>query len=207
MHNALNLFRKNIEEAESLTPVYEYLERSLSTPLSFDDLLRAQIVYSVSAFDKLMHDLIRIGMVEIFMGNRPTTPQYLAETITISTYSDLISATFLPKELVFEQAIVRKLKTVSYQTPDNVAKGLSYIWNEPQKWQKIATNMAITNMAMDTETVKTELKLIVDQRNRIVHEADINPLTNQKYSITKNDSQSVTDFLQKAGEAIYMLVL
>jgi hypothetical protein len=202
MHNALNLFRKNIEEAESLTPVYEYLERSLSTPLSFDDLLRAQIVYSVSAFDKLMHDLIRIGMVEIFMGNRPTTPQYLAETITISTYSDLISATFLPKELVFEQAIVRKLKTVSYQTPDNVAKGLSYIWNEPQKWQKIAINMT-----MDTETVKTELKLIVDQRNRIVHEADINPLTNQKYSITKSDSQSVTDFLQKAGEAIYMLVL
>lgn len=202
MHNALSLFRKNIEEAKSLTPVYEYLESSLVTPLSFDDLLRAQIVYSVSAFDKLMHDLIRIGMVEIFMGNRPTTPQYLAETITISTYSELISATFLPKELVFEQAIVRKLKTVSYQTPDNVAKGLSYIWNEPQKWQKIASNMA-----MDTETVKTELKLIVDQRNRIVHEADINPLTNQKYSITKSDSQSVTDFLQKAGEAIYMLVL
>jgi hypothetical protein len=202
MHNALSLFRKNIEEAKSLTPVYEYLESSLVTPLSFDDLLRAQIVYSVSAFDKLMHDLIRIGMVEIFMGNRPTTPQYLAETITISTYSELISATFLPKELVFEQAIVRKLKTVSYQTPDNVAKGLSYIWNDPQKWQKIASNMA-----MDTETVKTELKLIVDQRNRIVHEADINPLTNQKYSITKSDSQSVTDFLQKAGEAIYMLVL
>jgi predicted nucleic-acid-binding protein len=156
----------------------------------------------VSAFDKLMHDLIRIGMVEIFMGNRPTTPQYLAETITISTYSELTSATFLPKELVFEQAIVRKLKTVSYQTPDNVAKGLSYIWNEPQKWQKIASNMA-----MDTEAVKTELKLIVDQRNRIVHEADINPSTNQKYSITKSDSQSVTDFLQKAGEAIYTLVV
>ncbi len=202
MHNALSLFRKNIEESKSLTPVYEYLESSLVTPLSFDDLLRAQIVYSVSAFDKLMHDLIRIGMVEIFMGNRPTTPQYLAETITISTYSELTSATFLPKELVFEQAIVRKLKTVSYQTPDNVAKGLSYIWSEPQKWQKIASNMA-----MDTETVKTELKLIVDQRNRIVHEADINPSTNQKYSITKSDSQSVTDFLQKAGEAIYTLVL
>ena len=202
MHNALSLFRKNIEEAKSLIPVYEYLEISLVTPLSFDDLLRAQIVYSVSAFDKLMHDLIRIGMVEIFMGNRPTTPQYLTETITISTYSELISPTFLPKELVFEQAIVRKLKTVSYQTPENVAKGLSYIWNEPQKWQRIASNMA-----MDTETVKTELKLIVDQRNRIVHEADINPLTNQKYSITKSDSQSVTDFLQKAGEAIYTLVL
>lgn len=202
MHNALSLFRKNIEEAKSLIPVYEYLEISLVTPLSFDDLLRAQIVYSVSAFDKLMHDLIRIGMVEIFMGNRPTTPQYLTETITISTYSELISPTFLPKELVFEQAIVRKLKTVSYQTPENVAKGLSYIWNEPQKWQRIASNMA-----MDTETVKTELKLIVDQRNRIVHEADINPLTNQKYSITKSDSQSVTDFLQKTGEAIYTLVV
>ncbi len=202
MHNALSLFRENIEESKSLTSLYEYLESSLVTPLSFDDLLRAQIVYSVSAFDKLMHDLIRIGMVEIFMGNRPTTPQYLAETITISTYSDLISATFLPKELVFEQAIVRKLKTVSYQTPDNVAKGLSYIWNEPQKWQKIASNMA-----MDTETVKTELKLIVDQRNRIVHEADINPLTNQKYSITKSDCESATSFLKKTGEAIYTLVV
>ncbi len=202
MFNSLTLFKKNIEEARNLTSLYDYLDNSITSPFSFDDLLRAQVVYAVSAFDKLIHDIVRIGMVQIFMGQRRATPKYLAESITIETHAQLISATIPPREYVFEQAIMRKLKAVSYQEPNKVADGLSYIWNERQKWQKIATNMAVP----DSEA-RTTLKLIVDRRNVIVHESDIDPTTNQKYSISKDECTSITDFLEKCGEESVNLVV
>jgi hypothetical protein len=202
MHSALMLFKLSMEEAKSLTSLYEYLETSIKSPFSFDDLLRSQVVYSVSAFDKLMHDVIRVGMIEIFMGRRQSTPQYLAESISTSTYNELISATVPPKEYVFEQSIVKKLKTISYQSPEKVAEGLSYIWNEKQKWQKIAARMSLNDA-----DARTRLKLIADRRNSIVHESDINPLTNQKYSISKTECQSMTNFLCECGEAIVDLVM
>ena len=202
MYEALRLFNQNIEEAKNLTALYEYLENSINSPLAFDDLLRAQIVYSVSAFDKLIHDIIRIGMIEIFTGNRQPTPQYLKESISIETYNELISPTMLPpKEYIFEQAVFNKLKTISYQEPEKVAQGLSYIWDEKQKWQKIASKME-----MDDKTAKTTLKLIVARRNAIVHEADIDISTNQKYSINKLECQSITDFLSRCGQEIVSLV-
>lgn len=202
MYRALELFNNNIEDAKNLTSLYEYLECSIKSPFSFDDLLRSQIVYSVSAFDKLIHDIIRIGILEIFTNKRQPTAKYLAESISISTYNELIPATIPPKEYIFEQAIIKKLKIISYQDPEKVADGLSYIWNEKQKWQKIALRIG-----MDDQSAKTTLKLIADRRNSIVHEADINPSTNVKYSISKNECKSITDFLYKCGEGIVNLVV
>lgn len=202
MYKALELFRLNIKDARNLTGLYEYLETSIITPLSFDDLLRAQIVYSVSAFDKLIHDIIRMGMLEIFTNQRPPTPKYLAESISISTYNELTSATIPPREYIFEQAISQKLKTISYQDPSKIAEGLSYVWEEKFKWQKIAQVMAT-----DEQTVKTTLKLIVNRRNTVVHEADINPLTEQKYEISKSECGSITNFLSLCGESIISLVM
>lgn len=202
MHSALTLFKRNIEDTRNLTSLYEYLELSMQSPFSFDDLLRSQIVYSVSAFDKLVHDVVRLGIMEIFTGGRPPTQKYLDESILISIYNELISATVPPKEYIFEQSIVNKLKTISYQDPAKVVEGLSYIWNEKHKWQKIAEKMAIG----DDRTARTTLKLIVSRRNEIVHEADIDPLTNQKKSISKTECQSITDFLYGCGEAIVELV-
>ncbi|MCY7331214.1 MAG: hypothetical protein LH649_00830 [Pseudanabaena sp. CAN_BIN31] len=201
MHRALNLFRTNIEESKNLTSLYDYLQSSLHSPLSFDDLLRAQIVYSVSAFDKLIHDIVRIGMVEIFTGRRQPTSKYLAESISISTYSELINATIPPQDYIFEQALFKKFKTVSYQEPTKVADGLSYVWDEKQKWQKIAAKMGI-----DDQTAKTRLKLIADRRNSIVHEADIDLSSNQKYSINRAECESITTFLYECGEAVVDLV-
>jgi RiboL-PSP-HEPN len=202
MRNALNLFKSNIAESRNLTALYNYLEISMKSPLSFDDLLRSQIVYSVSAFDKLIHDIIRIGMVDIFAGRRTPTPAYLAESISISTYNELISAVVPPPEYIFEQAVFRKLKTISYQEPSRIAEGLSYIWEEKQKWQKISAEIGLSD-----KDIKTKLKLIASRRNAIVHEYDIDLSSNSKYPINKDDCQSTTDFLEQCGEAIVKLII
>lgn len=202
MRNARALFNTNIIAAKQAGSIYDYLALSVTSPLSFDDLLRSQIVYSVSAFDKLIHDLVRIGMVETFTGSRPATPKYLNESISLKIHADLVTTSLPPKEHIFEQALFQKFKIVSFQDPQKVADGLSYIWNEKQKWQKIAGKMGLSESA----TQKT-LKLIADRRNAIVHEADINPVTNTKLNIAKLECEEITAFLHKCGNEIADLVI
>lgn len=73
MLNAKRVFQRNIGQANELGVLYAHLSDTVAIPEQFDDLLRSQIVNAVSAFDKLMHDLIRIGMVRMFESQRPST--------------------------------------------------------------------------------------------------------------------------------------
>ena len=185
-----------------LATLHDYLCANLKSPMTFDDLLRFQIVYSVSALDKLIHDLVRIGMVQIFVGMRPATSKYLTERISMSAYANLTSATIPPKEYYFEQEIISKLGIVAYQSPDNIADGLSYIWDEKHKWQRIAAAMAITE-----NQARTQLKLIVDRRNKIAHEADVDITSGGKFAISKSDCEPTVLFIERCGEEIVKLVV
>lgn len=197
MYNSLQLFEKNISESSRLIVLYEYTSTNIPS-MNFRDLLRAHLVYSLSAFDKLIHDLIKIGMVEIFLGNRPATRKYLAEGISLETYSQISRATIPPKEYYFESEITKKLSFFSFQDPDKVADGLSYIWGETHKWQHISSEMGI-----DLQTAKTTLKTISARRNQIVHEADIDITTGQKYNIEKGETEDVVSFILNCGQSIY----
>jgi hypothetical protein len=201
MRRALVTFTTSIADARGLTGLYDFLTASVPSPFSYDDLLRSQLVYSVSAFDKLIHDLIRIGMVATFIGVRTATPKYYSESISIQFHGTLIAATLPPKETLFEQEIARKLKTVSYQDPQKVSEGLSYIWDENNKWIKIGKLMG-----WEPDNAKTKLKLIVDRRNAIVHESDMNPLSNTKNPINRAECNDVTDFIELCGNSIAQLV-
>ena len=202
MLRATAVFNTSISEARALTGLYDFLSQSITSPYSFDDILRSQIVYGVSAFDKLIHDLVRIGMVATFVGTRTATPKYLSEVITIELHGALISATIPPKELVFEQEVIRKLRLQTFHDPTKIADGLSFIWTEAYKWQKIAAAMG-----RDAEDAKRFLKLIATRRNAIVHESDIDPISHTKTPITRAECNEITDFLSRCGNAIAGLVI
>jgi len=202
MLNARVVFNKNILQAQGLGILYDHLSSTLPMPEQFDDLLRSQIVNSLSAFDKLMHDLIRIGMVKIFENLRPSTSKDLNETVAIQYLSELSAEAIPPPAVRFEEIIRDKLSKFSFQDPAKVAEGLSYIWNEGQKWQQITIGLGITD-----DDAKRKLKLIVTRRNAIVHEADLDPITNQKQTITKSEAVDVSDFLSIIGNRICDLVI
>lgn len=197
MLSSLRLFEKNIKDSSELLALFEFSTKQVPG-MNFDDLLRAHLVYSLSAFDKLIHDLIKIGMVEIFLNRRPSTPKYLAEGISLEIHNRILSASIPPKEYYFENEIARKLSFLSFQDPNKVAEGLSFIWAHPHKWQLIADRMG-----EDQHTAKTTLKTIVARRNQIVHEADIDITTGRKYSIDQAEIETACDFILSCGRAIY----
>ncbi|MBE7439179.1 MAG: hypothetical protein HS115_12035 [Spirochaetales bacterium] len=90
---------------------------------------------------------------------------------------------------------------LSFQDPRKIADGLSFIWDENQKWQCIALGLG-----MSDEEAKRQQKLIATRRNAIVHEADLNPVTNTKQSITMSEATQASDFLFTLGNRICDLV-
>lgn len=202
MLNAKQVFEKNIRQANELGDLHDYLSTVVAIPAQFDDLLRSQIVYAVSAFDKLMHDLIRIGMVQIFMGTRPPTGKYQSEGISIQFLPQLIPGSTPPPEVRFEEIVREKLSILSFQDPIKITDGLSFFWNESQKWQQIATDLG-----MSDKDAKLRQKLIATRRNAIVHEADLDPVTNTKQTVTKAEAKQASDFLLALGTRICDLVI
>ncbi|KKI72364.1 hypothetical protein VU09_29205 [Burkholderia pseudomallei] len=202
MLSAKGVFQRNIRQANELGALYDHLSTAVAIPEQFDDLLRSQIVNSVSAFDKLMHDLIRIGMVRIFENRRPTTGKYLTEAVAIQYLPGLAAGAVPPPPVRFEEIVREKLSKLSFQEPIKIVDGLSYIWNESQKWQQIALGLGISD-----DDVKRKQKLIVTRRNAIVHEADLDPVTNQKQAITRAEATDISDFLSALGNRICDLVV
>lgn len=202
MLNAKGVFHKNIMQASELGALYEHLRPLVPVPGQFDDLLRSQVVNAVSAFDKFMHDLIRIGMVQMFEGLRPPTGKYLNEAVAIQHLSGLAIGAVPPPPVRFEAIVREKHSTLSFQDPGKIADGLSYIWDEKQKWQKIASGLGMAD-----DEAKRRQKLIVARRNAIVHEADLDPVTNQKQLIAREEAAEISNFLRALGDQICHLVI
>jgi len=64
---ARNRFMDNIVRARDLRALFVNLSAAAVPVLDLSDILRASIVTAVSAFDTLIHDLTRIGMLESYL--------------------------------------------------------------------------------------------------------------------------------------------
>jgi hypothetical protein len=197
MHNSKARFLQNVARAAELGVLYDHLVAKVAIPNAFDDLLRSQLVYAVSAFDKLIHDIVRIGMVQAFAGSRPATEKYLNEGIQLRQLAQLSPGSTPPPAVAFEQIVREKLSILSFQDPKKLADGLSFIWPETQKWQVLAGALG-----MSDEDARTTLRLIATRRNAIVHEADLDPVTHNKQAISRHEAEDATSFLRRLGMEI-----
>jgi len=187
-----------------ISSLYDHLISSVGSVFCFDDILRIQVVNSVSAIDRFIHDLIRTGIMDMFIGNKAPTDKYLNEPITLKVHHELVDSMAMfnyTNVMVFEKYIIEKFKIFSFEDPDKISDGLSYIWNEKHKWQKIANFIAL-----DERYVRTKLKLIVSRRNGIVHESD-RDYTGTKIPIDKVDCDEIVLFIENCGKAIFNLAL
>ena len=202
MNSAYNLFEKILNDNRNAMVTYDFLANNVQPPYEYTDLLRWQWAQAVSALDKLVHDLVKIGISQEFTNTRQKTDKYLSLVIPIRIHTNLNLETDENRKLhIFQQYMVEKLSTESYQVPEKIADALAYIWSEQHKWQLIAAQMRLTEV-----DVKTKLKSIVLRRNQIVHAGDYIDISQPKQIIQKNDVMDVCDFIHKVGQAIFNLV-
>ncbi len=200
MQWAKNRFDKNIGRVKNLDSLYLHFTTTLKIPHNdVADILRSEIMYLISAFDKFIHDIVRQGMVDSFMNNRPKTKAFKNFTISLNQFQSLNNFSSVPPpHIIFENIVTENHKHLSFQTPEKVSDALSLIWNETHKWQKIANCMSLPE-----DDVRVELKNIVIRRNQIVHESDVDLMTSNIQPISHNDVNESINFIEKLAACIY----
>lgn len=200
MHNSIHQFKENIKRAKYLGGLHHALE-SLTTPLvDSSDILRSQIVLSVSALDHYIHEVVVEGMLEVYLGRKPATNAYLR--YQVSANSLMLASTTANMSAIFEEEIRQKHGFLSFQQPDKIADAIR-LFSGCKLWEEVGAIMGLS-----ASDVKTKIKLIVDRRNKIAHEADIDPsYPGQRWPITDSDAAEVTDFIEKVCEAIHGVVV
>ena len=197
MTNSFCVFKDIIEETRNSSNLYSYLQNVVRPPYDYSDLLRWQWAQSVSALDKLIHDLVRVGMLEVFQGNRTPTPKFLTFTISLQTHDQMCQTPQLSYSIL-EQEIVRKHSFLAFQDPDKISDALAYIWPEPHKWAVLAQRLGMTE-----STMRVQIKNISIRRSQIVHEGDYSSNLLQRQPIEASDVEDVLTFISNLGEAIY----
>lgn len=96
MNNYLTLFDNNVAQASSLSTLYINLRDGVHIEDVYNsNLLKAQLVNVVSAFDMFIHGIVKKGVIEIFNKTRKETPKFQsfafqAKTI-LKTYRSNVS--------------------------------------------------------------------------------------------------------------------
>ncbi len=202
MQPAIDQFRISITRVRDLIAVHNSLKAQDSV-LDLSDMLRAALVLAVSALDYYIHEVVRIGMLEIHRGQRPEPPAFSQFQISLGSARVGINAGENIDSWL-EDEIRQRHSYKSFQNPDNIAKAIHLICDK-KLWEEVSISMG--RPAKDPH-IKQQLNLIIDRRNKIAHEADIDP----SYPIGNRwpiDEQSVNDaieFLEKVVESIHNIL-
>lgn len=199
MQPAIEAFRESMSRAEHLGGLYKALSGLTTTAVDASDLLRAQIVLGVSALDYYIHEVTALGMVAVFEGKRPPTPAFLKYRVSISVISAGMSA---PTSSWFEAEIRERHSYLSFQQPDKVADAIR-LFSNIKLWHEVSIELGSTE-----EAVKNQLKLIVDRRNKIAHEADLDPsYPNTRWPIHVGDVEMSLQFLRDVCESVFVTIV
>jgi hypothetical protein len=197
MNKAIEEFRTSMDRVRHLGGLYEAMSSLTTSAVDASDLLRAQLVLGVGALDYYIHEATVLGMVAVFEGRRPPTPAFRKYRVTIdSVLSGTSSACGW-----FESDIRERHSYLSFQQPDKIADAIR-LFSDVKLWQNVALQLAIPE-----QDVKARLKLIVDRRNKIAHEADIAPgFPNMRWPISKLDVDQSLAYIVQICESIYVAV-
>lgn len=200
MLKAITNFRLNIQHVRHLGGIRQALLSLTTAALDTSDILRAQIVLGVSALDQYVHEVTATGMVEIFSGTRPATDAFLRFKVTMEFVKN---SAFVPNNAVlFESEVRERHSFLSFQHPDKIADAIR-LFSSVQLWQEVAVKLA-----MPPADVKARLRLIVDRRNKIAHEADSDPsYPGARWPITEHDVIQTIDFIESLCEAMHSIPL
>lgn len=200
MQRAIEKFRQNIKSVRDLDGIFALIASNY--PLleeQAQEILRAEIVLSVSALDCFIHDLVKYGMVKAYQGSS-LGKQFETYQIPVKFLRLIESSQQLEDKLGhLENAIMENNSKDSYQSPKSIEYALQLV-NITSIWKNLSNLMN-----RKSEDIKNELALIIDRRNKIAHEADYDVLTGSKSPIDRNDANNVIQFIEDFCESVYIL--
>jgi hypothetical protein len=199
MKSTHDRFSYNIARARDMRALFVNLKATTAGALDLTDILRAAIVSAVSAFDTLIHEITRMGMLEIYQNTRPRTVAFSRFSVPMDNVLLVITSPGSTQWL--EDEIRRQHSWLSFQQPDKVADAIRLFYDK-ELWKEVGTRLGI-----DSKSAKNRLALIVDRRNKIAHEADMDPGSpGARWPIDEILVQEAIDSIESIATAIFDVV-
>ncbi|MCV0322751.1 HEPN domain-containing protein [Stenotrophomonas riyadhensis] len=194
MQPAIDAFRASVARVRHLGGIHKAVNHIATNALDPSDILRAQIVLIVSAMDYYVHEATAIGMTEVFEGKRPKTDAF-------SRFKVSIGAVPIAPALQsgwFEGEVRDRHSFLSFQQPEKIADAIR-LFTSIKIWSRIGE--LLNQKEAD---LKAKLTLIVGRRNKIAHEADIDPsYPGLRWPILEQDVEIAIDFIEQIVEAMH----
>ncbi|WP_421416071.1 HEPN domain-containing protein [Serratia plymuthica] len=191
------------------TVVYAYTSKNTTAAFDTDEILRAEWVARVSALDLYIHELVAQKMVDIFKGIRLSTKNYEKFMLPHKVVDDIRNApTLAVAGEIFNLEVRRQLGFVTYQTENSIADGIRLV-SQIELWRQVAIHFGAPtkNVDVKAKSLRNQLNSIVDRRNKIAHEGDMQPITpRQPWPISSQELITVKSFIESLVKAIDSLV-
>ncbi|ACB51505.1 unknown [Crocosphaera subtropica ATCC 51142] len=249
MQSAIDQFRISIQRVRDLISLHNSIKVQSTSALDLSDILRAALVLTVSALDYYIHEVVVLGMLEIYRGQRSEPnpsrntsksafsrfkvslggasqerqialdianwleteiqknygSEFLQQSYNLSQLLPMISNSMINRlnnTSWLEAEIRETLSYQSFQQPDKIADAIRLI-SDKKLWDEVGNNM--NKPAKD---IKQQLTLIVDRRNKIAHEADIDPTYNigNRWPIDEILVSETVDFIEEVVENIHQIL-
>ncbi len=130
---------------------------------------------------------------------------FLQQSHLISSLIPAISSSMLNRlnnASWLEGEVRERLGYQSFQQPDKIADAIRLI-SDKRLWDEVATKMS-----KPIRDIKQQLSSIVDRRNKIAHEADIDPTYNigNRWYIDEMLVNDAVDFIEQVVESIHQIL-
>jgi hypothetical protein len=200
MQIALNVFELCMQRVRALHALQGVLATQVPSAMDTTDILRAEVVLAVSALDYFVHELTRLGMCECWVGARPKTDAFGRYALPISMIGNLLGSETAHEALNAE--IRNRHSFKAFQHPDKIAEAIR-LFSSVKLWEEVGAILE-----RPPQDLKRSLALIVERRNKIAHEADIDPsYPEQRWPIDADMVQGIFDEIEAIARAIFTVAV
>lgn len=189
------LFDREIVRSIDAVGLASAFHKITPSVLDFSDQLRFSLVHAVSAFDKYIHDLVYDKLVDIAEGNAPPARRF--DSFKVSVQAALAAKNGVDTHSWLGPEIITQHGYLSFQRAEKVADAIRLVVDEPL-WPAVGAKLG-----RDATNVREDLDLIIDRRNKIVHEADWNPALQDRWAMDEASCLAAIRMIKDIGDAIF----
>lgn len=191
MTTAYNTYQDNIDSASQLHRI-AFEQKAMGMEYEVSELYRSELILIVSAFDTYFHDIIAEILTNRLLKGRTWKKKmkcrygirpHLAKSIIKET-------DFNNRKKRIREHLLDNLHKYTFQSSYSISKGfkrckINDIWKQISEY-----------LELDSEdTIKKKLDEIIKERNLIVHQAHLDPITGEKLQMTEKCVEDAKDVL------------
>jgi hypothetical protein len=206
----LKYFEDLWARVEVLPAIHGFIASRGAAVLQPDEILRAAWVARVSALDLYVHELVAQRMRRIFEGSLPPGAAFASFKIPADVLVRIRAATSAAQaSAAFDLEVRRQHGFLSFQDPIKIADAVRLV-STVELWNEVAVHQGASPSTKvgAAKALRGTLSAIVDRRNKIAHEGDLQPsVPRVPWPISAADDTAVANFIERLVRSIDAVVV